>query len=49
MPLFQDNEAERLARIERLLTETRLKRTSQRPADHQPRQESLRFDTSLDE
>jgi hypothetical protein len=49
MPLFQDNEAEGLARIEQLLTATRLKRTSLRPADHQPRRESFRFETSLDE
>ena len=50
MPLFQDNEAERLARIERLLTEARLKRASLRPADHQLRRELVcHLDMLLDE
>jgi hypothetical protein len=39
MPLYQDNEAERLARVEQLLTEARLKRASLLPGDHQLRRE----------
>jgi hypothetical protein len=39
MPIHEDNEAERLARIEQLLTEARLMKASLRPADHQLRRE----------
>lgn len=39
MPLYQDNEAERLDRIERLLRAVRPKKASLGPADHQLRRE----------
>lgn len=49
MALYKD-ESERLARIEQLLTEARLKRVSLRPADHQLRRElGFHLDTLLNE
>lgn len=39
MALYQDNEAERLARVEQLLMEARVTQASLRPDDHQQRRE----------
>ena len=50
MPLYRDNDAERLARLDQLVSETRLKRVSLRPADHQLRRElGARLDTLMNE
>jgi len=50
MALYQDNEAERLARVEQLLTEARVKQASLRPDDHQQRRAlAFQLDRLLEE
>lgn len=50
MPLYKDYEAERLARIEQLLTEARRKKATLRPADYQLRRDlRSHLDMLLDE
>ena len=50
MPIYKDNEAERLARIEQFLAEMRPKVTGLGPADHRLRRElGLHLDALLDE
>ena len=50
MPLYRDNDAERLARLDQLVSEARLERASLRPADHHLRRElGARLDTLSNE